>query len=35
MRVLQQVKAVVLWFALAHNLVRSATLRRQMAVAVG
>jgi transposase len=34
-RGLEKVKAVVLWFALAHNLVRAATLRRQMAVAVG
>jgi transposase len=34
-RGLEKVKAVVLWFALAHNLVRAATLRRQVAVAVG
>jgi transposase len=34
-RGLEKVKAVVLWFALAHNLVRATTLRRQMAVAVG
>ena len=33
-RGLEKVKAVVLWFALAHNLVRAATLRRQMAVVV-
>jgi len=34
-RGLEKVKAVVLWFALAHNLIRAATLRRQMAVVVG
>jgi transposase len=34
-RGLEKVKAVVLWFALAHNLVRAATLRRRVAVAVG
>jgi hypothetical protein len=34
-RGLLKVKAVVLWFALAHNLVRAAALRRQLAVAVG
>ena len=34
-RGLRKIKAVVLWFALAHNLVRAATLRRQAAVAVG
>lgn len=34
-RGLEKVKAVVLWFALAHNLVQSANLRRRMAVAVG
>lgn len=34
-RGLQKIKAVVLWFALAHNLVRAATLRRQVAVAIG
>jgi len=33
-RGLQKVKAVVLWFALAHNLVLAATLRRQVAVAM-
>jgi len=31
-RGLQKIKAVVLWFALAHNLVRAAFLRRQAAV---
>jgi hypothetical protein len=34
-RGLRKIKAVVLWFALAHNLVRAATLRRQAAVAMG
>jgi transposase len=34
-RGLEKVKAVVLWFALAHNLVQSASLRRRMAVAIG
>ena len=34
-RGLQKVKAMVLWFALAHNLVRAAALRRQVAVAMG
>jgi hypothetical protein len=34
-RGLRKVKAVVLWFALAHNLMRSASLRRQTAVAGG
>jgi transposase len=34
-RGLQKIKAVVLWFALAHNLVRAATLRRQATLAVG
>jgi transposase len=34
-RGLQKIKAVVLWFALAHNLIRAAVLRRQLAVAVG
>lgn len=34
-RGLQKVKAVVLWFALAHNLLRATVLRRQMAVAPG
>ncbi|MEI7903405.1 MAG: IS1182 family transposase [bacterium] len=34
-RGLRKVKAVVLWFALAHNLMRSASLRGQMAVAFG
>ncbi len=33
-RGLQKIKAVVLWFALAHNLVQAAALRRQTAVAV-
>jgi len=32
-RGLRKIKAVVLWFALAHNLVRAAALRRQVAVA--
>jgi transposase len=32
-RGLRKIKAVVLWFALAHNLVRAAFLRRQAAVA--
>jgi transposase len=32
-RGLEKVKAVVLWFALAHNLVRAAVLRRRMHVA--
>jgi len=31
-RGLQKIKAVVLWFALAHNLVRAAFLRRQVQV---
>jgi hypothetical protein len=34
-RGLRKVKAVVLWFALAHNLVRAAFLRRQVALAMG
>jgi transposase len=34
-RGLRKIRAVVLWFALAHNLVRAAFLRRQVAVAVG
>jgi len=34
-RGLRKIKAVVLWFALAHNLVRAAALRRQVAVATG
>jgi transposase len=34
-RGLRKIKAVVLWFALAANLVRAATLRRQVAVAMG
>ena len=33
-RGLEKIKAVVLWFALAHNLVRAALLRRQAAGAV-
>ena len=33
-RGLRKIRAVVLWFGLAHNLVRAAALRRQMAVAV-
>ena len=32
-RGLRKIKAVVLWFALAHNLLRAATLRRQVALA--
>jgi len=32
-RGLRKIKAVVLWFALAHNLIRAAYLRRQAAVA--
>ena len=31
-RGLQKIKAVVLWFALAHNLVRAAFLRRQVSL---
>ncbi len=34
-RGLRKIKAVVLWFALAHNVVRAAFLRRQAAVATG
>ena len=34
-RGLEKVKAVVLWFALAHNLVRAAVLRRQVAAMAG
>ena len=34
-RGLRKIKAVALWFALAANLVRAATLRRQVAVAMG
>jgi len=34
-RGLQKIRAVVLWFVLAHNLVRAAALRRQAAVAFG
>jgi len=34
-RGLEKVRAVALWFALAHNLVRAAALRRQAALAVG
>jgi len=33
-RGLQKIRAVVLWFALAHNLVCAAALRRQAAVAI-
>jgi transposase len=33
-RGLRKIKAVVLWFALAHNLVRAAFLRRQVCAAV-
>ena len=33
-RGLRKIKAVVLWFALAHNLVQAAALRRKAAVAV-
>ena len=32
-RGIRKIKAVVLWFALAHNLIRAATLRRQVAQA--
>lgn len=32
-RGLRKARAVVLWFALAHNLMRAAFLRRQAAVA--
>ena len=31
-RGLRKIKAVVLWFALAHNLMRAAFLRRQAAM---
>jgi len=34
-RGLRKIKAVVLWFALAHNLVRAAALRREAAAAMG
>lgn len=34
-RGLRKIKAVVLWFALAHNLIRAAVLRRQLAVVTG
>ena len=33
-RGLRKIKAVVLWFALAHNLLQAAALRRQAAVAI-
>jgi len=34
-RGLEKVKAVVLWFALAHNLIRAASLRRRMVAMAG
>ena len=34
-RGIEKVRAVALWFALAHNLVRAATLRAQMALVSG